>query len=183
MKDGLKSVPCTACNTQYPPYIMQFHHPDPSKKHKNISAITSIKALMREIEKCVILCANCHEITELEKRLAQAINGKIRKRSNIVYRRGEAIRKIADLARGVPCLDCGNSFPCSIMHFHHRNREEKSFEIMQSIRLKWITEDTLLSEIKKCVVLCPNCHLEREWGVNGILRKHFHRKFHGESPN
>jgi len=65
LKDKLKSVPCGDCNVQYPPYIMQFHHIDPSKKHKDVSAIHSIKELMREIEKCIILCANCHALREL----------------------------------------------------------------------------------------------------------------------
>ena len=65
MKDKLKSVPCVDCGVQYPPYVMQFHHLDPSKKYKEISAIKSVKALMREVEKCIILCANCHALREL----------------------------------------------------------------------------------------------------------------------
>ena len=177
-RDSLKNVPCAKCKTQYPPYIMQFHHKDPHQKHKGLSQITTIKQMKIEADKCIVMCATCHEITELENRLSNPPNKIIRKRSNIPYRRAETLIGIANLARSVPCLDCGNNFPYGAMHFHHRNREEKLFEIMSSIRLKWIAEDILLSEIEKCVVLCPNCHIEREWGVNGSLRIHFKKKYH-----
>ena len=39
---------------------MHFHHLDPNKKHKDISRMRTIKAIKREAEKCIILCANCH---------------------------------------------------------------------------------------------------------------------------
>ena len=65
LKDKLKSVPCGDCKVQYPPYITQFHHIDPRTKHKAVSAIHSIKELMREIENLIILCANRHALREL----------------------------------------------------------------------------------------------------------------------
>ena len=68
LKDSLKNVPCSDCGIQYPPYIMQFHHMVPSRKYKDISAVFTVKALMREIEKCIILCANCHAVRELAYR-------------------------------------------------------------------------------------------------------------------
>jgi hypothetical protein len=43
---------------------LQFHHTDPAEKKVNLSRLVqanvSIENLMREIEKCVVLCANCH---------------------------------------------------------------------------------------------------------------------------
>lgn len=42
---------------------LEFHHPDPSKKDGNISEIVvkgSRKNLLSEIDKCEVLCSNCH---------------------------------------------------------------------------------------------------------------------------
>lgn len=45
---------------------LQFHHIDPSKKYKSISEMVRglrwIEKIKKEIDKCEILCANCHSI-------------------------------------------------------------------------------------------------------------------------
>lgn len=58
----LKSKPCADCKVQYPSYVMQFDHIS-GKKIATISKMAgevSIKKLYDEIEKCEIVCANCH---------------------------------------------------------------------------------------------------------------------------
>ena len=52
------------------------------------------------------------------------------------------------------CFRCGECDPVAL-DFHHRNGEEKSFQIGRSGNLNI---DTLIAEIAKCVVLCANCH-------------------------
>jgi hypothetical protein len=46
------------------PAVLCFHHRDPENKEFTISddilRITSIKRLQNEIEKCDVVCANCH---------------------------------------------------------------------------------------------------------------------------
>jgi len=55
---------------------------------------------------------------------------------------------------GKCCEICGyNEYP-EILQFHHKNPKEKSFNISQ-IMGKW---DLIEKEIKKCVLICPNCH-------------------------
>lgn len=53
------------------------------------------------------------------------------------------------------CIKCGENHP-AVLDFHHRNKENKLFEIStgwkKSGRLK------ILEEIKKCDILCANCH-------------------------
>ena len=54
---------CKDCDRQYPYYVMDFDHLD-SKEH-DISFLTStgrIGALKQEIDKCEVVCANCHRI-------------------------------------------------------------------------------------------------------------------------
>ncbi len=53
------------------------------------------------------------------------------------------------------CHECGYSRHPEILCFHHLNPEEKLYELSKGISIqKW------LEEIKKCVLLCPNCHME-----------------------
>lgn len=59
------------------------------------------------------------------------------------------------------CLDCGISHP-AILQFHHRNRADKSFTIADVVR-KASSVKQITNEIKKCDVLCVNCHAKRHW--------------------
>jgi hypothetical protein len=51
---------CERCG--YDKYIgaLEFHHRDPSQKDPNALKNRGLKALLKEIEKCDLLCANCH---------------------------------------------------------------------------------------------------------------------------
>jgi hypothetical protein len=40
--------------------VLQFHHRDPSDRKADILSISSFPRLMRELEKCDLVCANCH---------------------------------------------------------------------------------------------------------------------------
>ncbi len=57
-----KSKPCLDCHIQYNPWQMQFDHRDPAKKKFGIGSgtVNSIAALQAEIDKCDVVCANCH---------------------------------------------------------------------------------------------------------------------------
>jgi len=57
------SNPCTSCGESNP-IVLEFDHIDPKTKKNDISTMAahgySIATLEKEIEKCIILCANCH---------------------------------------------------------------------------------------------------------------------------
>lgn len=57
------SLYCNRCGENHPA-VLQFHHTDPSSKEGNISQMvrdaTSIKKIEKEVDKCEVLCANCH---------------------------------------------------------------------------------------------------------------------------
>ena len=58
-----ESSPCKDCNTLYPYYVMQFDNIDSSTKIANVNQLLSSKSLqsaLDEIEKCDLVCANCH---------------------------------------------------------------------------------------------------------------------------
>lgn len=54
---------CVKCG-DIRPYVLDFHHKDPTIKDANIARMTSnknrIEDIQKEIDKCVILCSNCH---------------------------------------------------------------------------------------------------------------------------
>jgi hypothetical protein len=54
---------CLACRSAYAPAALEFHHPDASKKEFAISVdgiYRSWEKVQKELENCVMLCANCH---------------------------------------------------------------------------------------------------------------------------
>jgi hypothetical protein len=67
---------CSICGYNKCQEAIEFHHTDPTKKEMNISQLTykaftadNIYELLGEVDKCVVLCANCHrEIHNKERR-------------------------------------------------------------------------------------------------------------------
>jgi hypothetical protein len=61
---SLKDGPCVDCNIKYPYYVMQFDHRDPKEKEFNIGSMLSLnynkERVLREVDKCDLVCANCH---------------------------------------------------------------------------------------------------------------------------
>ena len=60
-----ESSPCVDCKTFYPYYVMHFDHLMASEKVSKVSTIihsSSLDAIMKEIKKCELVCANCHSI-------------------------------------------------------------------------------------------------------------------------
>jgi hypothetical protein len=60
--DSKKSVPCFDCGETYPSFVMDFDHL--SDKTFNIShaaaAGYSLKRIKEEVNKCQVVCSNCH---------------------------------------------------------------------------------------------------------------------------
>lgn len=56
-----KSKPCADCGIEYPHYVMDLDHVT-DDKYSNVSAMLSysIDRLVKEIEKCEVVCSNCH---------------------------------------------------------------------------------------------------------------------------
>lgn len=63
---GCKQCPCFDCGKFYPFYVMEYHHRDPKTKIDNVSNMRndSIQKVLEEINKCDIICSNCHRIRE-----------------------------------------------------------------------------------------------------------------------
>lgn len=66
----LQTHPCEKCG-EADPYVLTFHHVNGRKK-MNLSQMVnqgySIEAVQEEMDKCIVLCANCHMREEKRKR-------------------------------------------------------------------------------------------------------------------
>jgi len=61
----LKDAPCQDCEIEYPPYVLDFDHRPGETKLFNVGYLSkagSVKRLLEEIEKCDLVCANCHRV-------------------------------------------------------------------------------------------------------------------------
>ena len=68
------SLKCVQCNFNHPA-ALDFHHTDPSQKENLVSKLVSngcYAAAMEEVQKCTVLCANCHRIHHHEENLIQS---------------------------------------------------------------------------------------------------------------
>lgn len=56
----LKGGKCQKCGYDKCKGALAFHHTDPSKKEFRISKMHSLEKMLPELDKCILLCANCH---------------------------------------------------------------------------------------------------------------------------
>lgn len=73
--------------------------------------------------------------------------------------RRERKTKLVEMFGG-KCSKCGYSRCLQALHFHHRNKAGKSFHLSSlNYACSW---DRIVSEAKKCDLVCANCHTEIE---------------------
>jgi hypothetical protein len=58
--------------------------------------------------------------------------------------------------KSVPCSVCGNQYHPVLMDLHHLDESQKKFSPSNGVhKYGW---DALREEVKKCIVVCSNCH-------------------------
>jgi hypothetical protein len=130
-------------------FKLSFHHTNPEDKDFALSEkrFTRFSILKKEIEKCELLCQNCHRESHYDKDLVD-------KRRND--------KKIYLEYKGLSCEKCGYDKCQSSLTFHHKDKNKKEFNIgALSERINSVEElsQHIKSEIDKCEILCANCHV------------------------
>ena len=68
----LRSQPCTDCNGVFPWFIMHYDHRNRKEKVGGVAKLVSRgqtwEAISKEIEKCDLVCPNCHAIRTHENK-------------------------------------------------------------------------------------------------------------------
>lgn len=57
---------------------------------------------------------------------------------------------------GGKCDICGWTGNQAVFQFHHKNPSEKDFTVGNVSNKSW---DSIKKELKKCILLCANCHM------------------------
>lgn len=73
----------------------------------------------------------------------------------VVERRRKVKRRAVEYL-GNKCSKCGNSYPDSVYDFHHIDPSRKEETLSYLLRCgKW---ENIKKELKKCILVCANCH-------------------------
>jgi hypothetical protein len=146
---------CSRCPERRPS-CLQYHHLDPAKKLQTIAVLAShsLDLVKAEIEKCIILCANCHFVEELGDGLLQKQIGL-----------GPSQQRTRDFVHqdklNKGCSRCSER-RTTCLQYHHIDPESKLGNI--SRMAKDVSLIRIVEEIKKCIMLCANCHFVEELG-------------------
>ena len=131
-------------------FILTFHHRNTSDKEFGISDIMghAWSKIKKELDKCDLLCQNCHR--ELHYYLEKKEDRRYDKFLYLEYSGSSC------------CLKCGYNKCPAALTFHHRDPNEKEFNIGGlNERIKTLSDldDTIKEELDKCDLLCANCHI------------------------
>lgn len=77
IKNLKESTPCSDCEKFYPSVVMDFDHL--GDKWRNVGSLInySLTTIKAEIEKCEIVCANCHRIRTWDRTQSEEIASEI----------------------------------------------------------------------------------------------------------
>ncbi|WP_089788608.1 homing endonuclease associated repeat-containing protein [Natronobacterium haloterrestre] len=125
---------------------LDFHHVDTAAKEMAVGKMVTFgygkERLREEIEKCEVLCANCH------------------RQLHFTQPDDERRRWVHDRKRSAGCNRCGES-DSACLDYHHDN-ERKEASITRLIA-DGRTKDRIRAEMERCTVLCANCHRQEHY--------------------
>ena len=156
-----KGGKCNRCGYNKSNAALDFHHVDRTQKDKNWSSLRlrPLEQLKNELDKCELLCKNCHAVVDKESVSRNHRFLKLRKLACLEY------KKTKD------CTKCGLAKDRRALSFHHirPSEKDKKFKIFMGWP-EWVgwrpgqeLHDRIKKELDKCVVLCKNCHAEEHW--------------------
>jgi endonuclease I len=94
----------------------------------------------------------------------------IKNKSSIISKQLEKRRASQDWVRQfkTKCNQCGEAHP-AVLDFHHlQNKEHSIGSLTNRNNLTNKIKKLIKLEIKKCIVLCSNCHRKLHWEQNRI---------------
>lgn len=99
-------------------------------------------------------CKSCHNEYQKDyyKKHPQGI-------AAATIKRKQAIKRFLRETKDVPCRDCKLRYPYYVMDFDHK-RGQKVFNLSIAAS-KLYSMKKIKQEIKKCEIVCANCHRER----------------------
>jgi len=74
IQEAKKGKSCCKCGYDKHHAALEFHHIDPSTKVLEVAAMVrtyGLEKIKEEIDKCILICSNCHRILHHEERQAK----------------------------------------------------------------------------------------------------------------
>lgn len=149
---ALKDKPCMDCNRKFPSEAMDFDHVSDDKV-KGVGRMTTHhpNALLAEVAKCELVCANCHRLRTKNRLTPPEPNPTKTARRWLLF--SEKLQTL----KSDPCVDCGLTFSPCIMEFDHvRGLKVRGVSAMSTY--PW---PKVLAEVAKCELVCACCHRTR----------------------
>jgi len=158
-KDAIqyKGGKCKKCGYNKCVRALVFHHINPKEKEINISKSYSKSwtFLKKELDKCMLLCHNCHN--ELHHKKLLISDCKTTNSYKVQKCRRNNKQKAVDY-KGGKCKTCGYNKCIDALVFHHVDPNKKDFGISANGTTRaW---NKVKEELDKCILLCANCHTE-----------------------
>lgn len=157
-----ESKPCSVCGeTRF--YCLDFHHRNSDTKKDTVCNLIrhgySTEIILEEIQKCDIICSNCHR----------------KEHTNTYKYLTKKARYVLELKQKSSCSKCGLSIP-ECLDFHHIG-DNKIDGIGAMLRNKNVSLDDIKNEIEKCIIVCSNCHREIHHQEKQYCRKDLHPRY------
>ncbi len=177
---SLEDQVCTDCGCDQQA-VLEFDHIEKDKKsglYQMASSGVNPKILAQEMDKCEIVCRNCHRVRTITRIARQSSIVHYEKYISCLLSDGVSAyfhetsswykKGYVSLLKEISfCVDCKTSVS-SVLEFDHV-RGEKVESIAHISSYKEFTLLDLLQEINKCEVRCCNCHklvhIEREYDI------------------
>lgn len=110
-------------------------------------------------------CTSCFSEHSKNKYASDA-EERARKKKNVDRLIEKTREYIFQYLKKNPCVVCGES-DIVVLEFDHRNPDEKKYNVSEMMKF---SVESLKNEIKKCDVLCANCHRRKTAAQFGTWR-------------
>lgn len=84
------------------------------------------------------------------------------KKERVSINRKLTLERVSMLKLKTGCQNCGYNKSSSALEFHHVYPETKVEDPSYSAKISW---NRFVTESKKCILLCANCHREQQEGL------------------
>lgn len=139
---------CRRCDASDPRAI-DFHHPDPDEKERAVNEMVTMgyskTDIRAEVERCRLLCANCH---------AREHYGDAPRSGSDATKTERILAWTRAYKRERGCQRCSEVDP-RCLQFHHVDGKRASVSRLVSDSAP---ESVVRSEAEACEVVCANCH-------------------------
>lgn len=153
---GYMGGECYDCGLKDDPKVYDFHHIEPEHKDFTIQENRgkSFVKLISELDKCVMLCSNCHVKRHLEMNLEKGYHNKIE--GNTERFREIRKQKLDYACDGEPkCSRCGYDECSAALLISYDGGDKEKYRKYNRMRGNW--DKDFKRALKDATIVCKNC--------------------------